>query len=50
MIVENFCTGSEFTNMKEDLGANNEIISKQLKDLPRKLEGRAQLSGIAQQD
>ena len=40
MIVENFCTGSEkgtFTNMKEDFGANNEIISKQLKDLPRKL-------------
>ena len=40
MIVENFCTGSEkgtLTNMKEDLGANNEIISKQLKNLPRKL-------------
>ena len=37
MIVENFCTGSEFTNMKEDLGANNEIISKPLKNLPRKL-------------
>ena len=32
MIVENFCTGSEkgtFTKMKENLGANNEIISKQ---------------------
>ena len=40
MIVEDFCTGSEkgtFTYMKEDLGANNEIISKQLKNLPRKL-------------
>ena len=37
MIVENFCTGTEFANMKEDLGANNEIISKELKNLPRKL-------------
>ena len=40
MIVENFCTGSEkgtFTNLKEDLWTNNEMISKQLKDLPRKL-------------